>query len=241
MAMDLKRGALNSAALMRAAPLAFCSPFRCSPPPAAADRFALTYDGCGLGFVPLGGMTRRCRSSPTDSYDITRDVALARSAQSVRAHQHRGDVVRADRRRRRALAHATISITTTAASTASSRMRAGDDGAITRRRSRRTTASGAIRRRAKNNAAARAIRSRPWWRWRSMSASSRRCSGVYPTFDGRFHYLLELARRRHRRVRRRRLRRRSAEVRARLHRRRRLRAARRADGGAFRMAKCGSR
>jgi len=38
--------------------------------PAAADRFALTYDGLGLGFVPVGGVTVDADVSE-DSYDIS--------------------------------------------------------------------------------------------------------------------------------------------------------------------------
>ena len=40
---------------MRADLLALAALFCCATP-AAADRFSLTYDGVGLGFVPLGGV-----------------------------------------------------------------------------------------------------------------------------------------------------------------------------------------
>jgi len=158
--------------------------------PAAADRFSLTYDGVGLGFVPLGVVTVDANISE-DSYDITatlrsrgllnvfeRTNLRAQASGTIRNSAvlwQRYDLDHRYSRKRRVI-----------------NMAVGADGAIVStiepnyRLWGEPPTSDAQRRRSRD----------PLSSMVAMSidvAQTRRCSGAYPTFDGRFHYLLELA------------------------------------------------
>ncbi len=158
--------------------------------PAAADRFSLTYDGVGLGFVPLGGVTVDADVSD-ESYEITatlqsRGLLNLFERTNLRAEAsgiiHNG-VVRwrsydLDHRysRKRRVINMVVGEDGAIASTIEPNYRLWGDPATSdeqRRRSRDPLSSVV-----------------------AMSidvGQTRRCSGAYPTFDGRFHYLLELA------------------------------------------------
>ncbi|MEZ5995753.1 MAG: DUF3108 domain-containing protein [Hyphomonadaceae bacterium] len=157
--------------------------------PAAADRFALTYDGYGLGFIPVGGATVDADVAD-DSYEVTaslesRGILNLFERTQIEASAS-GSIDESGVRWRRydldhhySRKHRTII------------MQAGEDGAITseidpiyrtwgeppateeQRRSSRDPLSNLI---------AMAI----------DVGRSRSCEGAYPTFDGRFHYVLEL-------------------------------------------------
>ncbi len=161
-----------------------------STAPAAADRFILNYDGVGLGFVPLGGVTVDARVSD-DSYDVTADLEsrgllnlfeptrLRASAQGViergAVHWRSYDLDHHYSRKHRTIV-----------------MRVGEDGAVATtiepnyRLWGEPPTSDAQRRRSRD----------PLSTMVAMAidvGQTRRCSGAYPTFDGRFHYLMELA------------------------------------------------
>jgi hypothetical protein len=158
--------------------------------PASADRFALTYDGLGLGFVPVGGVTVDVDVSE-ESYDISaalqsrgilnlfeRTNIQARSSGAISNGVVRWQRYNLDHhysRKRRVI-----------------EMSAGENGAITSeiQPSYRTWGDPAAtedqRRTSRDplsNVVAMAI----------DVGRSRRCEGTYPTFDGRFHYLLQLS------------------------------------------------
>ncbi|MEQ1818166.1 MAG: DUF3108 domain-containing protein [Terricaulis sp.] len=158
--------------------------------PASADRFALTYDGFGLGFVPVGGVTVDADVTD-DSYDISaslqsrgilnlfeRTDIQASSSGLINANAVRWQRYNLDHhysRKRRVIA-----------------MTADENGAITSEiepnyRTWGEPAATEAQRRASrdplSNVVAMAI----------DVGRSRRCEGTYPTFDGRFHYLLQLS------------------------------------------------
>ena len=158
--------------------------------PAAADRFSLTYDGAGLGFIPLGGVSVDAEVSE-DSYDITARLASRGmmnlfertnlTAQSSGLIQHgavlwrRYDLDHRYSRKRRVIA-----------------MSVAEGGAVVAaiepnyRLWGEPPASEEQRRRSRD----------PLSTVVAMSidvGQTRRCTGAYPTFDGRFYYLLELA------------------------------------------------
>lgn len=162
----------------------------CFATPASADRFALTYDGFGLGFVPVGGVTVDADISD-ESYDITATVTSRGilnlfertdidasasgliSAGAVRWQRYDLDH-RYSRKRR------TISMQTDTYGAITSQIepiyRTWGDPAATeeQRRTSRDPLSNVV----------------------AMSIDvgrSRRCEGSYPTYDGRFHYLLQLS------------------------------------------------
>ncbi len=158
--------------------------------PASADRFALTYDGFGLGFVPVGGVT--VDADVTDeSYDISATVISrgilnlfertdidANASGTINGngvHWQRYDLDHRYSRKRR-----TISMQADEAGSISSQIdpiyRTWGDPAATeeQRRASRDPLS---------NVVAMAI----------DVGRSHRCEGTYPTFDGRFHYLLQLS------------------------------------------------
>ncbi|ANP46585.1 DUF3108 domain-containing protein [Candidatus Viadribacter manganicus] len=157
--------------------------------PASADRFALTYDGFGLGFVPVGGVT--VDADVTDeSYDISATVASrgilnlfertdidASAAGIISAGTPRWQ--RYDLDHRYSGKRRTIS------------MQADGVGAITSQiepeyRTWGDPAATEEQRRASRDPLSSIV---------AMSIDvgrSRRCEGTYPTFDGRFHYLLQL-------------------------------------------------
>lgn len=157
--------------------------------PAAADRFSLTYDGVGLGFVPLGGMTVDADIT-TDSYAITatlesRGLLSLFERTNLRAEAsgiirnggvfwRRYDLDHRYSRKRRVIA-----------------MQADEAGAITAQIEPNyrlwgdPPTSDDQRRRSRD----------PLSTLVAMSidiGETRRCTGSYPTFDGRFHYVMEL-------------------------------------------------
>lgn len=158
--------------------------------PAAADRFWLSYDGAGLGLVPLGGVEVDADVNE-QSYNVTATLTsrgllnlferthLVATSQGViesgdvRWRQY--DLDHRYSRKRRVI-----------------NMTRGEAGAISAqitpnyRLWGEPPASEDQRRRSRD----------PLSTMVAMAVDigqSRRCSGVYPTFDGRFHYLMELA------------------------------------------------
>lgn len=174
---------------MRALVLALAA-LLASAAPAAADRFSLTYDGVGLGFVPLGGVTVDANVDD-ESYDISatlqsrgllnlfeRTNIEARSTGLIANGAVRWQSYDLDHRysRKRRVIN----------------LIAAEDGAITStitpnyRLWGDPPASDEQRRRSRD----------PLSTMVAMSidvGQTRRCAGAYPTFDGRFHYLMELA------------------------------------------------
>jgi len=158
--------------------------------PAAADRFILRYDGAGLGFIPLGNVVVDA-DVEQDSYLITVSLnsggllslfertnieASAEgtiSGNSVRWRQYNLD-------HRYSHKHRTIAMT------------AGDDGAIAAQINPNyrlwgdPPASEAQRRGAHDPLSTMVAMS-------VDAAATRRCYGDYPTFDGRFYYLMQLS------------------------------------------------
>jgi hypothetical protein len=161
-----------------------------SAAPAAADRFWLEYDGVGLGLVPLGGITVDAdvddeRYSVTATLQSRGLLNLFERTHLVAISQgviNSGDVrwARYDLDHRYSRKRRVINMTR------------GPDGAIVAaiepnyRLWGEPPASEEQRRRSRD----------PLSTMVAMAVDvgqSRRCSGVYPTFDGRFHYLMELA------------------------------------------------
>lgn len=157
--------------------------------PASADRFALTYDGFGLGLIPVGGVT--VDADVTDeSYDISATLTSggilnlfertnieASASGAIDAGGVRWQRYDLDHHYSRK--HRTIS------------MQADESGAITSQiepiyRTWGEPPATDVEQRASrdplSNVVAMAI----------DVGRSRRCEGTYPTFDGRFHYLLQL-------------------------------------------------
>lgn len=159
--------------------------------PTSAERFTMRYDGYGLGLVPLGG--------------VNVDVGVYDDSYRVTAHLRSGGLLnlfeRTDLRAESAgiinngavhwrsytldhyysRKHRTIALMV------------GDDGAIASqitpnyRLWGEPPASDEQRRRSRD----------PLSSMIAMAidvGQTRRCAGAYPTFDGRFHYLLELGR-----------------------------------------------
>lgn len=158
--------------------------------PAAADRFALSYEGAALGLIPLGDMVIDADVSE-ESYAIS---ATLQSRGLLNLFEHTnlrafasglisGENVywrRYELDHRYSAKHRTIL------------MQMGDDGAIaseitpTYRLWGEPPTSDEQRRRSRD----------PLSSMVAMAidvGQTRRCAGAYPTFDGRFHYLLELA------------------------------------------------
>jgi hypothetical protein len=174
---------------MRAVLLALATLFATAAP-AAADRFWLSYDGAGLGLVPLGGIEvdadvdeQRYTVTATlqsrgllNLFERTHLVATSQGvieSGDVRWRQY--DLDHRYSRKRRVI-----------------NMTVGDAGAINAaitpnyRLWGEPPASDEQRRRSRD----------PLSTMVAMAVDvgqSRRCSGVYPTFDGRFHYLMELS------------------------------------------------
>jgi hypothetical protein len=157
--------------------------------PAFADRFALTYDGFGLGFVPVGGVTVDADVAE-DSYDISATIRSrgilnlfertdiqANSSGLIEAGVVRWRRYELDHHYSRK--HRTIS------------MQADESGAIVSQiepiyRTWGDPAATEEQRRTSRDPLSNVV---------AMSIDvgrSRRCEGTYPTFDGRFHYLLQL-------------------------------------------------
>lgn len=167
-----------------------CALLMASAGSARADRFILVYDGMGLGFVPLGGVTVDANVSD-DSYSVRAQLTSGGllnlfERTDLRAEAHGTIANGAVRWRRYSLdhrysrKHRTIN------------MEVGEDGLLTSviepnyRLWGDPPASDEERRRSRD----------PLSSMIAMAidvGESRRCAGAYPTFDGRFHYLLELA------------------------------------------------
>lgn len=157
--------------------------------PAAADRFALTYDGLGLGLVPLGRVTVDADVSE-DTYDVTATIRSGgllnlferTNLRAVSSGLIRNGIVHwrsYELDHHYSQKHRSILL------------RVGDDGAIQStivpnyRLWGDPPATDDQRRRSRD----------PLSTMVAMAidvGQSRRCAGAYPTFDGRFHYLLEL-------------------------------------------------
>ncbi|WP_395646858.1 DUF3108 domain-containing protein [Terricaulis sp.] len=173
---------------MRAALLAF---FFCAiATPAAADRFALTYDGAGLGFVPLGSLSVDADVSE-DTYQVRatlRSGGLLNLFERTNLIAESSGVIHNGAVRWRSYSldhhysrkHRTINMT------------AGEDGAIVSviepnyRLWGEPPTSEEQRRRSRDPVSSMVAMS-------IDVGETHRCAGSYATFDGRFHYLLELA------------------------------------------------
>lgn len=173
---------------MRAALFAFALLFAFVAP-AHADRFSLRYDGFGLGFVPVGGVTIDADVGD-DSYQVTtrlqsRGIFNLFERTNIEATAsgliQNGDVFwrRYDLDHHYSRKHRTISL------------QMGDDGAVSAqiepnyRLWGHPPTSDEQRRGARD----------PVSTMVAMAidvGQTHRCSGSYPTFDGRFYYLLEL-------------------------------------------------
>lgn len=174
---------------MRALVAAIAALFACATP-AAADRFSLTYNGYGLGFVPLGALSVDANVSEFD-YDVTATIQSrgilnlfertnlrATSSGLINAGQVRWaryDLDHSYSRKRRVIA-----------------MQHGVDGSVAAQIAPDYRLWGDP----PTSDAQRRLSRDPLSTMVAMAVDvgqSRRCSGVYPTFDGRFHYLMELS------------------------------------------------
>ncbi len=157
--------------------------------PASADRFALTYDGFGLGFVPVGGVTVDADIAE-DSYDISATVqsrGILNLFERTNIQASASGLIqngavrwqRYDLDHHYSRKHRTISMQTDETGSVTSQIEPiyrtwGEPPATEEeRRASRDPLS---------NVVAMAI----------DVGRSRTCEGTYPTFDGRFHYLLQL-------------------------------------------------
>ena len=158
--------------------------------PAAADRFTLTYDGVGLGFVPLGGISVdanvsdgdyeiRARLQSRGLLDLFERTNLTATATGLilngDVHWRSYDLDHHYSRKHRTIA-----------------MRVGDDGAVTAEIAPNYRLWGEP----PTSDQQRRISRDPLSTMVAMSidvGQTRRCSGLYPTFDGRFHYVMELS------------------------------------------------
>jgi hypothetical protein len=160
---------------MRAAFFALAALLACATP-AHAERFALSYNGVGLGFVPLGGLQLDAQVS-ADSYDISATLQ-ARASGRVEQGAVRWQSYELDHyysRKRRTVA-----------------MQPGQDGAAIARIEPNYRLWGEPT----TNDEQRRLARDPLSSLVAMAidvGQTRRCAGAYPTFDGRFYYLLELA------------------------------------------------
>jgi len=157
---------------------------------AHADRFSLTYDGVGLGFIPLGGMTVDADVSD-DSYAVTatlRSRGLANLFERTNLSASASGVIQngAVHWRRYYLDHRYSRKHRIIA------MHVADGGAVVAQIEPDYRLWGDP----PTSDEQRLISRDPLSSMIAMSidvGQTRRCSGAYPTFDGRFHYLLELA------------------------------------------------
>lgn len=158
--------------------------------PAQADRFALTYEGAAFGFVPLGQMVVDADVA-ADSYDVSahlRSSGLLDVFEPTDLRASASGIITAenvlwrryDLDHHYSRKHRTIGL------------QVSEDGAIAAaivpnyRLWGDPPASEEQQRRSRD----------PLSTMVAMGidvGQTRRCAGAYPTFDGRFHYLLELA------------------------------------------------
>lgn len=174
---------------MRALLVAFIFVF-CLAAPARAERFVLTYEGAAFGIFPLGQLTMDADVA-SDSYVVSasmRSGGLLDVFEPTELRAEASGVVTAENVlwRRYELDHRYSRKHRTVA------MEAGADGAVAAtvtpnyRLWGDPPASDEQQRRSRD----------PLSTLIAMSVDvgqTRRCAGAYPTFDGRFHYLLELA------------------------------------------------
>jgi hypothetical protein len=159
--------------------------------PAAADHFSLQYDGAGLGVVPLGGVTVDADVS-RDSYEVSATLTsggLLNLFERTNLHAEASGIIqpngsvswrRYDLDHHYSRKHRVVAMT------------AAEDGTVTAEITPNyriwgdPATSDEQRRRSRD----------PLSTMVAMAidvGQTRRCSGSYPTFDGRFHYLLELS------------------------------------------------
>jgi len=158
--------------------------------PAAADRFSLTYDGVGLGFIPLGGISVDANVS-LDAYEVTATLqsrGLLNLFEPTHLRASASGLIENGAVRWRSYdldhhysrKHRTIT------------MHVGEGGAVSAQITPNyrlwgdPPTSDLQRRRSRD----------PLSTMVAMAidvGQTRRCAGLYPTFDGRFHYLMELA------------------------------------------------
>ncbi len=175
---------------MRTAPLFACLGLLSFATPAAADRFALEYSGMALGVIPIGRITLDADVSEA-SYDIAatlRSGGLATLFEPTTITASASGVVigEAVRWRRYDLDHHYSKKHRVV------RMSADEAGAISAEITPNyrlwgdPPASDTQRARARD----------PLSTLMAMAVdvgATRRCAGAYPTFDGRFYYILELS------------------------------------------------
>jgi hypothetical protein len=158
--------------------------------PAAADRFALGYDGAGLGLVPLGEL-RIDADISADSYDVRASIVsggLLNLFERTRIQVSSSGLIENGvvRWRRYDLDHHYSHKHRAIA------MHVGDDGAVNAEVIPNYRLWGDPPTSEQQRRAARD----PLSTMVAMAidvGQNRRCSGAYATFDGRFYYLLELA------------------------------------------------
>jgi hypothetical protein len=174
---------MRAAAIVLAVLFMFATPVR-------ADRFMLSYNGYGLGFVPVGGATVDADVSE-ESYGITATLqsrgilnlfertnirAVASGVISARGVSWRSyDLDHRYSRKHRAIAMRTDESGQMSVEITPNYRLWGDPPASNDQRR--------LSRDPLSNVVAMAI----------DVGRSRRCEGTYPTFDGRFHYLLALS------------------------------------------------
>lgn len=158
--------------------------------PAAAERFVLRYDATGMGVIPLGGIVVDA-DVRDDGYDVATSLqssgfinVFERTAieASASGDIHNGavfwrryDLDHRYSRKRRQIA-----------------LQVGEGGAV----SAEITPNYRLWGQPATNDAQRRLSRDPLSSMIAMSidvGQTRRCAGAYPTFDGRFHYLLEIA------------------------------------------------
>ncbi len=157
--------------------------------PAAADRFALSYDASGLGLVPLGEMTIDALVTE-DDYSVSATlrsgglmnlfertnirVSSSGLIQSGDVHWRRYDLDHRYSRKQRIIAMTNDGALVNAEINPNYRLW-GEPAATSEQRNRSRDPLSTM--------VAMAI----------DVGQTRRCSGSYPTFDGRFHYVMELS------------------------------------------------
>ncbi len=158
--------------------------------PAAADRFALHYDGVGLGFVPLGGIILDADVTE-DSYEIS---AMLQSRGLLNLFERTNIEASASGR----VEHGAVRWQRYQLDHRYSRKRRvvdmapGEGGVLAAHIEPNYRTWG----HPPANAEQIRIARDPLSSLVAMAidvGQSRRCAGAYPTFDGRFYYLLELA------------------------------------------------
>jgi len=170
--------------------LLFLTAFLACAGPAAADRFALRYEGRALGLLHIGDISVDVDVS-ADTYEIStglRSRGLANWFERTDLRAHAAGVIEAGvvRWRRYDLDHQYSRKQRSIA------LRAGAEGAVEAVIEPIFSAWGEP----PTSEAQQRMSRDPLSSVVAMAidvGQSRRCAGAYPTFDGRFHYLLELS------------------------------------------------